>query len=180
VERSSKFGEGDVGFKVKWFVDKLSREIDDGAESFFWVDPWFDGKSLKNLYPHLYSLAEDKQASVRQVVRGEGEGSDWYNRWRGNLVEEDRRLVEEIRARAQRVVLKDNVRDRWVWDRSVYSVKVAYSSLINGLANGDSEDKAFVAAWSKLVPLKVSVLVWRIWQNKIPTRDNLIKRGILV
>lgn len=42
-------------------------------------------------------------------------------------MEEDRRVVEEIRARAQRVVLKDNVRDRWVWDRSVYSVKVAYS-----------------------------------------------------
>ncbi|XP_058759055.1 uncharacterized protein LOC131632268 [Vicia villosa] len=31
-----------------------------------------------------------------------------------------------------------------------------------------------------VIPLKVSVLAWRVWQNRIPTRDNLVKRGILV
>ncbi|CAI8612012.1 unnamed protein product [Vicia faba] len=42
------------------------------------------------------------------------------------------------------------------------------------------EDRDLAVAWSSLIPSKVSVLAWRVWQNKIPTRDNLVKRGILV
>ncbi|CAJ2631455.1 unnamed protein product [Trifolium pratense] len=43
-----------------------------------------------------------------------------------------------------------------------------------------NRNKVFATAWSNYVPLKTSALVWRIWKNKIPTRDNLIKRGILI
>lgn len=31
----------------------------------------------------------------------------------------------------------------------------------------------------KSVPLKVSCLVWRLFQNRLATRDNLSKRGVL-
>ncbi|XP_058752766.1 uncharacterized protein LOC131625944 [Vicia villosa] len=34
-------------------------------------------------------------------------------------------------------------------------------------------------ACDNLVPLKVAALVWRLLQNKIPSKDNLIKRGSL-
>jgi hypothetical protein len=34
--------------------------------------------------------------------------------------------------------------------------------------------------WNGLIPLKVSVLEWRIMQNRIPTKDNLVKRGVLI
>ncbi|XP_058761871.1 uncharacterized protein LOC131635274 [Vicia villosa] len=40
-------------------------------------------------------------------------------------------------------------------------------------------NKELMDVWNKLVPHKVSVLIWRIWQNKIPSRENLVKRGIL-
>lgn len=33
--------------------------------------------------------------------------------------------------------------------------------------------------WWKSVPFKVSVFVWKAIQNRIPTKDNLRKRGIL-
>lgn len=35
------------------------------------------------------------------------------------------------------------------------------------------------AVWHKLIPSKVSCLVWRILQNTLPTKDNLVGRGIL-
>lgn len=41
-------------------------------------------------------------------------------------------------------------------------------------------ERALSAAWSKIVPLKVSTFFWRLWKNRIPTRDDLMKRGILV
>jgi len=39
--------------------------------------------------------------------------------------------------------------------------------------------KEFAAVWNDLIPLKVSVLVWRLMQNRISSKDNLIKRGAL-
>ncbi|CAI8606443.1 unnamed protein product [Vicia faba] len=51
--------------------------------------------------------------------------------------------------------------------------------IMDGLGSNCTEDKELVSTWSKLVPLKVSVLAWRLWQNRIPTKDSLIKRGIL-
>jgi len=34
-------------------------------------------------------------------------------------------------------------------------------------------------AWHKSVPSKVSSLVWRVFQNRVATKDNLYKRGII-
>jgi len=33
--------------------------------------------------------------------------------------------------------------------------------------------------WQKYVPLKVVVFVWRLLQNRLPTKDNLLRRGVL-
>jgi len=33
--------------------------------------------------------------------------------------------------------------------------------------------------WHKLVPSKVSLFAWRLLQNKIPTRSNLVRRHVL-
>ncbi|CAI8586614.1 unnamed protein product [Vicia faba] len=66
-----------------------------------------------------------------------------------------------------------------IWANKEYIVKEAYAVVLDGAPGRDNEDKELAVVWSKIVPLKVSVLVWRLWQNKILTRDNLIKRGTL-
>jgi len=33
--------------------------------------------------------------------------------------------------------------------------------------------------WHKQVPLKVSVFVWRLLRNRLPTKDNLLRRRII-
>jgi hypothetical protein len=33
--------------------------------------------------------------------------------------------------------------------------------------------------WHKQIPLKVSVLAWRLLRNRLPTRDNLVRRHII-
>ena len=52
-----------------------------------------------------------------------------------------------------------------------------YSSIIGEYVAEDSRDLA--AIWNGLIPFKVSVFVWRLLQNRIPSIDNLIKRGVL-
>jgi hypothetical protein len=32
--------------------------------------------------------------------------------------------------------------------------------------------------WNTLISLKMSIFVWRLVQNKLPTKDNLVRRGM--
>jgi len=58
-----------------------------------------------------------------------------------------------------------------------YSVKGTYQYLT--LSDTSVERGIFDAAWLKQVPLKVSIFVWRLFRNRLPTKDNLIRRGAL-
>jgi hypothetical protein len=37
----------------------------------------------------------------------------------------------------------------------------------------------WIVFWHKQVPLKVSMYVWRLLHNKLPTKDNLVRRVII-
>ena len=52
-----------------------------------------------------------------------------------------------------------------------YSVKSTYAYL--------SERGRFDDVWVKEAPLKVSMFVWRLLRNRIPTKDNLFCRRII-
>jgi len=75
--------------------------------------------------------------------------------------------------------------DKWSWTLSPdgwYSVKSAYSSLLRGLpATGASEGDTLQAVsriWKAWVPSKVVVFSWQLLLDRIPTRLNLIRRGV--
>jgi hypothetical protein len=130
---------------------------------------------LKERFANLFELAENKDISVRDVLYGVEESSRL--RWRRALSEREKQLEMEIIEKIQRVPLKENEQDMWIWSRNSYSVKEAYKVLLAEYGTEDSRD--LLVAWNELVPLKVAVLVWRLLQNKVPTKDNLVKRGIL-
>lgn len=44
-----------------------------------------------------------------------------------------------------------------------------------------TEDSYFYKQfWSVKVPLKISIFAWKAVMNKIPTKENLIKRGVVI
>lgn len=96
-----------------------------------------------------------------------------------NLDKDNLRGKKEIRARVQSFILKDGVPDRWIWAKNVYMIKEVYVMILDGSLNYDNKDKELANVWSRIVPLKLSVLVWRLWKNKISAIDNLIKIGII-
>lgn len=40
-------------------------------------------------------------------------------------------------------------------------------------------DKVKTYTWNVLVPKKINIAFWRIINNRLPTRDNLAKKGIV-
>nr|GEU48147.1 RNA-directed DNA polymerase, eukaryota [Tanacetum cinerariifolium] len=67
--------------------------------------------------------------------------------------------------------------DRWSWTLhglGEYSVKSAREKI----------DKQTLAAassptrWSKVLPIKINVFMWRMFLDRLPTRNNLVNRGV--
>lgn len=74
-----------------------------------------------------------------------------------------------------------NVHDSWIWlldpSRGL-TVREAYRFLTD---NGNVVDRTLVEdVWHKSIPSKVSVFVWRLFRNRLPTRDNLVHRRVLL
>ncbi|KAK2375121.1 hypothetical protein QL285_076032 [Trifolium repens] len=70
--------------------------------------------------------------------------------------------------------------DRWQWrsdPASSYSVRDAYQILTSQEAVTLGEAEGLL--WHRLVPLKVSFFAWRLLRDRLPTKTNLVTRGIL-
>jgi len=73
-----------------------------------------------------------------------------------------------------------NASDSWRWLLGTvqgYSVKKAYHHITN---NDVQVDRSRVDnVWHRHIPAKVSLFVWRLLRNRIPTRGNLLRRNII-
>jgi hypothetical protein len=78
------------------------------------------------------------------------------------------------------IVLQVTVEDTWRWLLDPihgYSVRGAYRFLTT---SGELADRSQVIdIWHKHIPSKVSVFVWRLLRNILPTKDNLVRRSVL-
>jgi hypothetical protein len=92
--------------------------------------------------------------------------------------EED--LVGECRYLLSNITLQDIETDIWQWCPTVgdgYTVCGVYQMLMRQEMH--SYNEALGAVWHKIVPLKVSICVWRLLRNRLSTKDNLVRRGII-
>jgi hypothetical protein len=100
--------------------------------------------------------------------------------WRRRLLAWEEESVAECVALLSNIVLQENTIDRWRWvldPINGYTVRGTYQCLT-------SSDFPMVRGCSdmfrlKQVPLKVSVFVWRLLRNRLPTKDNLLRRRVL-
>lgn len=104
--------------------------------------------------------------------------------WRSPLFVWELDLLAELLVVAAR--LSRSVReDRWFWATNhdgCYSVKSAYSNLLRGLLVEAAPEgvvlQAVSSVWNSWAPSKVIVFSWQLLIDRIPSRRNLIRRGV--
>ncbi|GJU10288.1 putative RNA-directed DNA polymerase, eukaryota, reverse transcriptase zinc-binding domain protein [Tanacetum coccineum] len=79
------------------------------------------------------------------------------------------------------LVLDSNLEDKWFWslgNSKVFSVKSLSRAVQDKLFLNNDPAPPFT--WNSWVPRKVNVCVWRLALNRLPTRSNLIGRGVSI
>ncbi|GJR84433.1 RNA-directed DNA polymerase, eukaryota [Tanacetum coccineum] len=105
---------------------------------------------LKDMFPRLYSLENFKDCYVAD------------------------KILSSVTTSFRRPV-----RDRWVWDMNddgVFRVKDVRNLLDDTLLPKDE----FSTRWVKCVPIKINVFAWKIFLDRLPTRLNLYRRGVVI
>lgn len=89
-------------------------------------------------------------------------------------------LITECRTVLLDVSLQVGVSDRWIWSPERdgrYHVCGVYVILTREISDQDVVSPEFI--WHQSIPLKVSLFMWRLSRNRVPTKENLFKWHIV-
>lgn len=106
-------------------------------------------------------------------------GGDAWS-WGRPLWAWEEEMLSECRLLLNNFVVHTNIFDRWQWLLDIvggYTVRGAYHILTLQVAPLINVTEELV--WHKQVPLKVSILAWRLLPDRLPTKINLLRRGVL-
>jgi hypothetical protein len=169
----------------KWFAEASKRRVNNGVSTFFWSQVWIGEVALAEVFPRLFSLSLEREAVVSEVCVVNDDQLLWNFNRRRRLFRWEEDLVNQLLVLLQHVKLSVD-QDLWRWNPDTdgcFSVKSTYSLLCKEL-NGDAElmvtsNTVFEQLWKSPAPSKIIVFSWQVLHNRIPTRDNLMRRGII-
>jgi hypothetical protein len=167
-----------------WFAQNVVKKLGNGTLTSFWEDTWVGNLPLKDLFPRLFSISTQKEATVAELYAN-NENGHWNFTWRRSFFVWEDELLDQLRDMINPVNLSEVV-DRWGWlpeNGDTYTVKSTFS-LVSGLSCLNLHlhpwySAAFSCIWKCPAPSKVSAFAWKLLHDRIPTRLNLHRRRII-
>jgi len=163
------------------FEDGFKWKVGDGKDISLWEDSWLVGGALKRAFPRLFSICSSKNARVAEL----GAWSDgewvWHLDWRRPFFDWEVPMVDQLSLALLKVRLVLGEEARWEWKgegNQMFSVNSAYS-LVRRVGAAEPSS-GFSKLWNCNVVSSALLTAWRVLQNKIATRVNLERRGVLV
>ena len=105
---------------------------------------------------------------------------EWKLTWRRNFFDHEIDNVAALLAEIESGHIHQSSRDFLWWKpdpNGLFSTKFAYKVLQEAHNNAD-EDRASKIMWRLKIPPRVSAFSWRLFKNRLPTRDNLRRRQV--
>ncbi|PNX87107.1 ribonuclease H, partial [Trifolium pratense] len=167
-----------------WFSQQAFKKIGNGMKTSFWTDKWVGEFSLREKFPRLFSISLQKNVSVADVWDASGI-EIWTLVWRRRLFVWENTLLDELLLMLNQISLSADD-DQWVWRPEIggcFSVKSTYNLVSNLLVIGTvltpEEVAVFRVIWNCPAPSKVSALLWKLLHDRITTKVNLYRRGVI-
>jgi len=133
------------------------------------------------MFPMLFSISLDQGKTVDEVCTWEDAGWNWRLSWRRPMFNWESAMEEDLINLLTGKSLCKESKDTLIWNGEhdgVFSVKSAYSTLCSQANNGLHD--IFSSLWLATAVPKALFTAWRILLGRLPTFDNLIRRGMVV
>ncbi|GJY32359.1 RNA-directed DNA polymerase, eukaryota [Tanacetum coccineum] len=151
----------------------ITKKVGNGMNTMFWEEPWKDNVPLKYLFPRIYALESIKSITVAEKVTQPGLVSSPRRMQRGGI---EQHQMADLCLNMEDTILP-NMMDRWFWSLTG-SGEFSVASARNFIDDHSLVDSAPKTRWSKTVPKKINIHVWRVKMDNLPMRFNLSRRGI--
>ncbi|GJW83464.1 RNA-directed DNA polymerase, eukaryota, reverse transcriptase zinc-binding domain protein [Tanacetum coccineum] len=151
----------------------MRLNLGNGEGTRFWKDKWFDGGTMKVLFPRLYALEMDKMMTVSVKMNANGLDQSFCRKPGSRVEESQYNAMVDI---SQNIQLKP-CDDRYVWSLN-NSGEFSVASLRKVIDDNRFHKVNSSTRWVNLVPIKVNVIAWKVMSNALPTRFNISSRGM--
>jgi hypothetical protein len=174
-----------TNLEINWFSRNVVNIVGNREQTSFWWDAWVGELPLKERFPRLFLISDQKDSTVAHMRTHSSAGSQWRFYWRRRFFVWEEELLKELKVVIDQFVPRVDP-DRWGWrpgEDAIFSVNSAYI-LLSHLPNMEVlkaqwHAGIFKALWKSPTPSKVCGFVWQLLHDRIPTRCNLAKRGII-
>lgn len=143
------------------------------------MDWWLGGGGcLKDRFPNIYAIAQNKNILVEDVWNGVGEWSVMVNRYLNDWeVKEHENLLFLLSK-----ISSSTDKDKLVWkhkENGEFSVKSYYGHIM-GQGDGGQTRLPAKLIWRTQAPPRLAFFAWEARRNSILTVDNLMRRDMVM
>ncbi|XP_071688271.1 uncharacterized protein [Rutidosis leptorrhynchoides] len=160
------------------FSNSFTKIVGDGSLTAFWSDRLLGEDKLRNVFPRLYSLEEDKEVLIKdRVIMTENNKQSWN--WRREPFGRAAGDLENLNNLLPNFSFDCKNIDRWSWSLSSnghFTVRTLSILIDDNLLNSYTSQNNTLR--NNLVPKKIEIFVWRALKKRIPVLMELDKRGI--
>ncbi|MCH84701.1 putative ribonuclease H protein [Trifolium medium] len=168
-----------------WFNQVAVKKLGCGNTIKFWKEVWVGNLSLEQHFPRLFNISVQQDKLISEMGSWCNGVWRWELLWRRNFFVWEESMVLEIEEVINNVVITE-VEDRWVWSPNVdegFSVKSLYFALDELLLEHTNLNTFQTFVFKNIrkgaVPSKVSAFAWQLFLDRIPTKENLARRGLV-
>lgn len=141
---------------------------------------WIDKVQL--IFSLDFFTISDQQEEVIVKMGSWRDGSwRWEVKWRRNPFVWETKLIQQLHQLLEGVQLQISGEDRQFWKQcpsGQFSTSSAYH-FIQQLGGAGETRQLFEQIWKIKIPPKAKILMWRIFRDRMPTLDNLVKRNAI-
>nr|GEZ71526.1 RNA-directed DNA polymerase, eukaryota [Tanacetum cinerariifolium] len=151
------------------------KRVGDGHNTRFWYDFWVFDQPLRVRFPRLFALETDKESTVASKL---GSSSVDVSFRRSVRDGEERQQWDDLKSVLGSVTLSAS-KDRWICDLNgddVFRVKEV-RTILHDIFLPSAVD---ATRWVKYIPIKINIFAWRARLDRLLTRSNVVRRGVVL
>ncbi|GKV11754.1 hypothetical protein SLEP1_g22978 [Rubroshorea leprosula] len=167
-------------------VDSFKRKLASWKGRYLSLAGWvtlinFVLSSLPVFLMSVYLIPKGKEKECHQMGNTQSSTWKWNLSWRRILFQWEKEEAKELCKMIEEVKIYPGCANKWEWRHSkdgLYSTSIAYA-ILTIEERGPVETKFFKRVWNPVLPSKIVAFNWKVMMDRIPTKLNLFKRGVI-